>query len=78
MKFLIMPKPWRRCIARPKGKLIRDPVFRVISMGVGVAHSFEVDIYRLGTLYVCLISIRVSLVELFMSHSGLLMGVNQL
>lgn len=41
-------------------------------MGAGIAHSSEVEIIKVGDLYIILICVKVSLVSLFMLHFILL------
>lgn len=60
----------------PKGAVIRDHVSRVFLAGAEVSHSLKVQVHRVGTLCISLISIRVSLVDPFILAFILLMGVN--
>lgn len=55
---------------------IRGPITRVVLMGAGITHSSEVEIIKVGALYIILICVKVSLVSLFMLHFILLTGVN--
>lgn len=57
---------------RPKWEVIKDHVTRVVLVGFRVAHSLEAEVLKVGTLFVSLISTRVSLIGPFMSYFRLL------
>lgn len=61
---------------RPKGVIIRTLSIWVISLGVVVVPNSEVVFCLVGILFVRLISLRVSLVNLFRQHFRLLTEVN--
>lgn len=58
--------------------LIKSCITKVVLVGARVAHSSEVEseIVRVGTLHTSPISIRISLVGVFMLHFSLVMRVN--
>lgn len=61
---------------KAQGAVIRDLISRTITVGATVAHSSEVEIYRIGTPNISHISIRVSLAGLFRQQFRFQMGVS--
>lgn len=55
---------------------IRGFIKRVVSMVVEETHSLETVVIKIGTICNSLISIMVSLVDLFMSYFRLIIEVN--
>lgn len=74
LRFLIIPRLWRRCIVRPEGAVIKGHITRTVLVRARVDDSGVVD-HSIGNLHASLINIRVSLVSLSMLNFRLSIGV---
>lgn len=77
LRSLIMRQPWKKCITRAKGAVIRNCITRVILVRDS-GSQIKLEVLGMGTLYNSLISIKISLVGLFILHFIFLTGSAQL
>lgn len=75
LRFLIMPRLWRRCTIRPNEVVIITFIIKIVLVGVEVTYYSEATVLQVGIFYASPINIRVSIVGKFMLYFRLLMDV---